>query len=58
MAAKLAEHYLLVSVQLLDGRVVRDVLKARRIATTRLLRSRVCYNPPDFLSAEEFSWPP
>jgi hypothetical protein len=58
MAAKLAVHYLLVSVQLTDGRAIMPATKTREIGTTKLLKSRVCYNPLDFLSLEEFPWLP
>src|SRR5215469_8240051 len=55
MAAKLAVHYLLVSVQLIDGRAIMLETKTREIGTATLLRSRVCYNPLDFLSLSESS---
>ena len=55
MAAKLAVHYLLVSVQLIDGRAIMLETKTREIGTATLLRSRVCYNPLDFLSLAESS---
>lgn len=58
MAAKLAVHYFLVSVQLIDGRPIMPATKTREIGTTKLLKSRVCYNPLDFLSAGGVPWLP
>ena len=39
----------------MDGRAIMLAIKMREIGATKLLKSRVCYNPLDFLSAEEFS---
>ena len=58
MAAKLAVHYLLVSVQLIDGRAIMPATKTREIGTTKFLKSRVCYNPLDFLPRRRFPWLP